>query len=383
VSERWAGRLAWGLWASYVVLAGLSIVLDVWGSSLEEQVDVDPVWLVVVSSLGLGLFATAGALVAARHRANPIGWMMCGVALLWAVSGVADIGTEIASVRPEWLPVPEGLAWLSEWVWIPGLALGAIFLPLLFPDGRPVTRRWGFVVWLAAAAMVVSLLGEAMSAARVAGTVLLLVGVAAALLSLAVRFRRARGVERQQLKWFVYAVAPLAPAFALLGLDFAGVGTNLGNIGWGAALVTLLVIVPVGTAIAILRYRLYDIDLIIRRTLVYGVLSGLLAGGYFGIVLALQQVFSGFAGGSDLAIAVSTLAVAALFRPVRSRIQALVDRRFYRAKYDAQRTLEAFSARLRDEIDLEALTGELRAVVQETIQPAHVSLWLRTPEARP
>jgi hypothetical protein len=383
VSERWAGRLAWGLWASYVVLAGLSIVLDVWGSSLEEQVDVDPVWLVVVSSLGLGLFATAGALVAARHRANPIGWMMCGVALLWAVSGVADIGTEIASVRPESLPVPEALAWLSEWVWIPGLALGAIFLPLLFPDGRPVTRRWGFVVWLAAAAMVVSLLGEAMSAARVAGTVLLLVGVAAALLSLAVRFRRARGVERQQLKWFVYAVAPLAPAFALLGLDFAGVGTNLGNIGWGAALVTLLVIVPVGTAIAILRYRLYDIDLIIRRTLVYGVLSGLLAGGYFGIVLALQQVFSGFAGGSDLAIAVSTLAVAALFRPVRSRIQALVDRRFYRAKYDAQRTLEAFSARLRDEIDLEALTGELRAVVQETIQPAHVSLWLRTPEARP
>jgi hypothetical protein len=383
VSERWAGRLAWGLWASYVVLAGLSIVLDVWGSSLEEQVDVDPVWLVVVSSLGLGLFATAGALVAARHRANPIGWMMCGVALLWAVSGVADIGTEIASVRPESLPVPEALAWLSEWVWIPGLALGAIFLPLLFPDGRPVTRRWGFVVWLAAAAMVVSLLGEAMSAARVAGTVLLLVGVAAALLSLAVRFRRARGVERQQLKWFVYAVAPLAPAFALLGLDFAGAGTNLGNIGWGAALVTLLVIVPVGTAIAILRYRLYDIDLIIRRTLVYGVLSGLLAGGYFGIVLALQQVFSGFAGGSDLAIAVSTLAVAALFRPVRSRIQALVDRRFYRAKYDAQRTLEAFSARLRDEIDLEALTGELRAVVQETIQPAHVSLWLRTPEARP
>jgi hypothetical protein len=329
---------------------------------------------------------------------------MCGVALLWAVSGVADIGTEIASVRPESLPVPEGLAWLSEWVWIPGLALGAIFLPLLFPDGRPVTRRWRFVVWFAAAAMVLSLLGEALrpdrltggfanpvgvdapgllSAARVAGTVLLLVSVAAALLSLAVRFRRARGVERQQLKWFVYAVAPLAPAFALLGLDFAGVGTNLGNIGWGAALVTLLVIVPVGTAIAILRYRLYDIDLIIRRTLVYGVLSGLLAGGYFGIVLALQQVFSGFAGGSDLAIAVSTLAVAALFRPVRSRIQALVDRRFYRAKYDAQRTLEAFSARLRDEIDLEALTGELRAVVQETIQPAHVSLWLRTPEARP
>jgi hypothetical protein len=198
---------------------------------------------------------------------------------------------------------------------------------------------------------------------------LCLVCVALAAIGLILRFRRSRGDERQQYKWLAGSAGLLVVALPFgAAFDFLGIA----NAAFGIAL-TLL---PISVGIAILRYRLYDLDLVVRRTLVYGVLSALLAGLYFGIVLAFQQMFSGFAGGSDLAIAVSTLAVAALFRPVRGRIQALVDRRFYRRRYDAQQTLEAFSARLRDEVDLEALGSELGGVVQETMEPAHVSLWL-------
>jgi hypothetical protein len=197
--------------------------------------------------------------------------------------------------------------------------------------------------------------------------------------SLVLRFRRSRGLERQQLKW-VAAAAALPAAGLVSGPALFWWIPAIEGV-WEPVFLLVLAAIPITAGIAILRYRLYDIDLIVRRTLVYGVLTASLAGLYFAIVIALQQVFSGFAGGSDLAIAGSTLAVAALFRPARRRIQELVDRRFYRRKVDAQRTLEAFSARLRREIDLDSLSAELRAVVRETMQPAHVSTWLRTPEA--
>jgi hypothetical protein len=203
-----------------------------------------------------------------------------------------------------------------------------------------------------------------------------LVCVGLAAISLLLRFRRSRGDERQQFKWLAASAGLLLVLMPIQYVfEFSGVA--------GAFFTVVLFALPVSVGIAILRYRLYEIDRIVNRAVVYGALSALLAGIYFGIVLAMQKVFSSFTGGSDLAIAVSTLAVAALFRPVRRRIQEIVDRRFYRAKYDAQETLEAFNARLRDEIDLDSLSGEIRAVVQETMQPAHVSLWLRTPEARP
>ena len=218
-----------------------------------------------------------------------------------------------------------------------------------------------------------------MSALISAGFILLFACLSVTAASVFVRYRRSSGVERLQLKWLVSAVALVAALFILGAI----IGWAAGNEAvWDIVLPLSVTSVVAATGVAVLRYRLYEIDVIIRRTLVYGVVTAGLAGLYFAIVLLLQQVFSSFAGGSDLAIAGSTLAVAALFRPVRSRIQTLVDRRFYRRKYDAQRTLEAFNARLREEIDLGTLHRELLSVVDEAMRPANLSLWLRQTGAR-
>jgi hypothetical protein len=200
--------------------------------------------------------------------------------------------------------------------------------------------------------------------------ILLLAGLLA---SVAVRFRRSRGDERQQLKWMLAAVAVLVVWILIREALGTNVSSALNGILFGLAVVSL----PVAAGIAMLKYRLYDVDVVIRKTLVYGSLTVLLAVAYIGLVLAGQAVFESFTGGSNLAIAVSTLVIAALFLPLRSRIQRLVDRRFYRRRYDAARTLASFAARLRNEVDLEALTGDLRRVVNETMRPAHLSVWLR------
>jgi hypothetical protein len=292
------------------------------------------------------------------------------------------------------VPAAHWFAWLYEWATWVAFGLSAIFL-LLFPDGRPLTRRWRVVVWLTVSGIVLSVLGEGLDpdplyggfenpigveqnglfeAMRKTGGGLLIASLAATVLSLALRFRRAAGIERQQVKWLAFVVAaPIA-----LVLPFVAIDRELaGSVLWGATLLALLVGVPIATALAVLRYRLYDIDLIIRRTIVYGVATVALAGVYLAVVLLFQQVFSSFAGGGDLAIAASTLIAFALFRPVRGRVQTLVDRRFYRRKYDAQHTLEAFASCVRDQVELAALERELAATVDETMRPAHMSLWLR------
>jgi hypothetical protein len=342
-------------------------------------------------------FGVVGGLIARRAPANPIGWIFGLTGLLLAASDLAfHYAMRMLFIAEDPWPGGAAAALFSE-LGQP-LTLGLLALALmLFPDGRLPSRRWRPVAWLAVGGMVLLALSglrpgalseplEAVTSpldlpiprglAIAAGAIgwlgsVLAVGIAG--LGIPVRLRRARGVEREQLKWLALAaavagVAVVADVVIFLAVDDGG-STILTELAFA--------LFPVAAGAAILRHRLYDVDLVINRALVYGALTALLAGAYVAMALLLGLALSPLTGESDLAIALSTLAVAALFRPARARVQRLVDRRFYRHKYDAERTLAGFAARLRAETDLEALRGALTGVVRETMQPAHVSLWLR------
>jgi hypothetical protein len=316
-------------------------------------------------------------------------------------------GTYGLLARPGSVPFPAAIGSVGEWMWAPALGLLGTYLLLLFPEGRLPSRRWLPVAWLAGAVIVSVSLGTALrpgrltdlgsvrnpfgleefpwiaSAAQIA-TLLLPVCMLAAATSLALRYRRSGGQEREQIKWLAFAALILGLGVSsfvipsILLSDNAGGGNPLWENLLEDAVTLSFVGVPVAVGIAILRYRLYEIDIIINRALVYGSLTAMLVTLYFGGIVILQRGFVLLTGEqSTLAVVASTLAIAALFNPLRRRIQSFVDRRFYRRKYDAAKTLEGFSARLRDETDLDALRGDLVGVVSETIQPAHVSLWLR------
>jgi hypothetical protein len=360
------------------------------------------VWGVVSTGLIWGAYPTVGAVILARQPHNRIGWLGCGIGLLVGPAFLAQAYALCALVyRPGSLPAGRAMAWLGEWPWYPALGLVLTFLLLLFPTGRLVSPRWRKVAWAAAANLalgsiwamfkptlewiepqiVANPLGihQATSAYELLGSVLLVgLGLLTILsaASMVVRFRRAQGVERQQLKWFTYAtvVSVLVwVAFALTGLQhrLPAVLTYLvGAIFLGA--------VPVAIGIALLRHRLYDIDRLINRTLVYGLLTVVLGCGYAAVVLVLGELFGGITRDPpNWGVAGATLAAAALFRPARRRIQQAVDRRFNRRRHDAARTLEAFSVRLRDHVDLDTLSSELLAVVDQTMEPTTASLWLR------
>jgi hypothetical protein len=399
VSTRAATRLAWTISGLYLVLAGLDVALVLYGGSIEPPVpDLDDAWMDLVLSGALLVFVSAGAVVAARRPENPVGWVMCAFALAFQVGVIFDAAATIAAADPTHIPAPAVLASFSSWSIYPALMLGVVVLPLLFPDGHVFPHRWRPLLWLAALALLFMVAGEALrpgetdagfenpfgvdgaedvlAVVRGVGAGLFVLCVLGAFASLVLRFRHAGPVERQQLKWFALAAAPMGPAFALAAAHVP----IAGDVGWYVGLFSLLVALPLAMTVAILRYRLYDIDLIIRRTLVYGTATVALAGVYLAVVLLFQQVFSSFAGGGDLAIAASTLVAFALFRPVRARVQALVDRRFYRERYDSQRILDTFAGHLREEVDLRDLTDELAATVDQTMRPAHVSVWLRGQE---
>jgi hypothetical protein len=401
-----AARLAWsafGLTTAVAVVATVGGFLDD-GTRLPPPDSGELSWSgSLIFAVMIVVFAALGALVASRRPGNPIGWILLASPLFLAFTELARnwyVHTLFAD--PGSLPLASGLMWAANWAWIPGFMPLLTLLLVLFPDGSPPSRRWRAVAWLAVLAMSLLVAGYALAPGALedyprvdnpigvggpAGDLLEvfqgigfpLFGLAAiaSMVSLVARFRRSRGVERQQLKWMAAAAALVVAAWLLNALFDQVIGEDISLI-----LPLALLALPAAAAIAILRYRLYDLGLVLNRTLVYGALSAMLAGAYIGIVLLLQLALEPLTSDSGLAIAGSTLAVAALFRPLRARIQELVDRRFYRRRYDAARTVEGFSARLRDEVELDALSAELRFVVRETVQPAHVSLWLRAEAGR-
>jgi hypothetical protein len=381
-----APRLAWGLFGLWVALA---LVAGYYSTRSDEPFE-------GLFMLALTVFALVGAVVASRQPRNPIGWILEAIVLLSAVTSVLIGYTSTAAD-----PAPVAM-WLDDWIADVWIGLVAVGIPLLFPDGRLPTPRWRLPAWLAAGGFTLAIAGRALgdrvleteapgtvpnpyalpgvagdAAAALASAGLTLYGGAAiiGIAALVVRTRRSHGVERQQLKWFAYVGLLMLAALVVSAISLVGHSVYaLGVIGWTSFLALSTFGLPLAIGAAILRHRLYDIDVVINRTLVYGALTATLGGTYLALVLLIGLTL----GTSNLAIAISTLAVAALFRPARARIQAMVDRRFYRRRYDASRTLEAFGGRLRDELDLDALQRELVSVVGETVQPAHAWLWLRS-----
>jgi hypothetical protein len=375
--------VAWSLWGLWAALSALALV----------HVPAASTWGTGFMAVG---YATAGAMIAARRPDNAVGWIMLALALTFTVQVTAAAYAWTGSA-----PGSSAVAWMSSWFYFVWVGLIGVFLPLLFPDGRPPSRRWRPLLWVAVAAVLIGSAGvafrpgrltvdlpapvwnplgaggvpaEVFTAAEALGAFLFVVAILGTGAALVVRFRRASGTERQQLKWFALAAVPtlgglvvgaLAEVFPALGL------------GWLAFLAGALVGIPVATGVAMFRHHLYDVDLVINRTLVYGALTATLLATYVGSVLLLRLILSPVTGDSDFAVAVSTLAAAALFRPARRRIQKIVDRRFYRRRYDATRTLEDFTTRLRHQLDLDTVGTDLCTAAHDTVQPAHVSLWIR------
>ena len=393
MSTRTATRLVWALCALSLSLTALGLLLLVPNLSAH----VYDYWL--ENTLSAVLYSTVGALVASRRPENPVGWLLC---LLGVAFSVGHFSSQYAIyallARPDSLLGDPAMAWISSWILPPIIGI-QIFSFLLFPTGRLPGRGWRWLARLTVAFVVAGVISSAFSLGANAGlgsvqnplgiegfstiydrvlfvTTLLYVAVA---YSLFVRLRRAGGVERQQIKWFAYAAVATIGGTTLAYSIPDMIATPLWFEWVGYALVVATTpAIPVSIGIAILRYRLYNIDILINRTLVYGPLTAMLIALYFGGIVLLQSVFVALTGEqSTLAVVASTLVIAALFNPLRRRIQSFIDRRFYRKKYDARKTLEEFSVKLRNETDLEALNNDLVGVVRETMQPAHVSVWLR------
>ena len=375
------------------LILGIQIVLAVYGTYLEGALSGEALF-----GLGFLSLALIGALVASRLPGNKLGWVLLalvGFSVIGYVSSQYSIDALIQD--PGSLPFGDFAAWVSGWAWIPGTALLVTFVPLLFPDGHLPSPRWRWVARAAAAVMGAMILAAWFMPGPVQefedrrihnpigiegadwiegvfGLAFPCIAVLALLsaVSLFARYRRGDPVQRQQLKYMGFAAVLTAAAIALETAFNKWLPAVISEYSF---LVGIFAIAA-GAGLAIFKYRLYDIDLVINRTLVYGGLTASLAGIYLALVFALQTLLP-VSTDSDLAVAGSTLAVAALFRPLRGRIQGFIDRRFYRRRYDAARTLQSLGRRLRDEVDLTTLEDDVLGVVRDTVRPSHASLWMR------
>jgi hypothetical protein len=391
---RVAARLGWTIFGLAVLAYVVALTLNLRRPQSAELSETTGDLVFALTFLPYGWL---GARIVPRQPHLLMCWLLCALGLQGGLIGFASEYAIYGLVtRPGAVPGAAAMAWLTFWA-APVVLLLLAALLALFPTGRPVSPRWRWVLWLAGVGNLLFVLsslslwplrGVALLGIRSPeptgglmvlyslGAMAAMVAVLAAAVSLVVRFRRASGVERQQLKWLAYAGMLAVLGFPLL---IAAEGaTHPPELVADIAASVLILPIPVAVSVAVLRYRLYDVDRLINRTLVYGLLTALLGVVYAGVVLGLGELFGGIsAKPSSWAVAGATLTVAALFQPARRRIQAIVDRRFNRRKYDTAKTVEAFGARLRDEVDLDALTAELLVVVDQTMQPTRASLWLR------
>ncbi len=385
---------AWLVWMLCVVCLTLAVLGLTYGAQNYDSLDAFLTGVTPPAMLAIS-FPVVGALIATHRPRNPLGWIFCAVGLSQGlVVFASEYGIYALRTAPGTVPGGPLAIWAAQWVWAPGIGLLLTFVPLLFPTGRLLSRRWRPVAWLSAlpialipgltapalwpqrgAALVDAStdepLGEGQAIVVFAAFWLMVLCGLACLTALVLRFRRSRGMERQQLKWLLFASAITVAIFIVI--------QPATSQQWDLALLLALPVVPaipVAAGIAILRYRLFEIDRLINRTVVYALLTALLGATYAAVVLLLGQLLG--QGRSNLAVASATLVVAALFQPTRRRIQAAVDRRFNRRRYDAANTIAAFSARLREQIDLDTLSAELLAVIHQTMEPTTASLWLRS-----
>jgi len=394
VRTRKTSILAWSIVMASTALVIAGLVIASFGATFTFA---DP-----RASIGVMVFAVVsvlGGLVASRQPRNPIGWFFCGFCAVNAVTVVAVGYAEVAPANAT-RGVGQAAAWFANWTYVTYFTL-VIFALLYFPDGHLLSRRWRLAGWCGAMGTAAFAAGNAFKAGHLdgyprvdnpvgldpwlttalaaSGAILTICALAAAAASVVLRYRCSGGLGRQQIKWLA-----LAAVFAFVAVTVGGTLDALVSQNAGDALILLGVLgIPIAIGIAILRHRLYDIDVIIRKTLIYAGLIATLAVVYLAGIFGLGWLFESLTGQSGaLAVTLSTLAVAVAFQPLRHHVQRAVDHRFYRTHYDAAQTLEAFSGRLRQEIDLDALHSEVLGVVRDTVQPSQVTLWLRPAEQR-
>ena len=403
ITEAQARQLAWAAWWFFaiglVARAALTIAEEAFSPAAAAEMSS---FLLVLLA-----FPLVGLVILRRQPHNTVGWLLAAIGVVWSIGGYADTWAHYGLITsPGSLPGADVAALVANLIWAPALGLTGTYLFLLFPDGRLPSPRWRPFAWAVAAVLVTLLVGlvlspdqlvagpgagldnplgvESLGPALTAAAPFVLLALALCIVTsaaaLVIRFRRSHGMERLQVKWLATAAAAVGGVF-LIGMLTSSVFPEEADTVWQEALDQLsflmFALLPLAIGVAVLRYRLYDIDVVVNRALVYGSLTATLVVTYLGSVLLLQLLLQPLTQRSDLAVAVSTLAVAALFGPARRRIQVAVDRRFYRHRYDAARTVSDFSARLRQEIDLDAIGTDLVRIAGDAVQPTDASLWLR------